>query len=285
MTDSVPAVAPYRLMGIINVTPDSFSDGGRFLAPAAALEQGRVLAAQGAEILDVGGESTRPGAEPVAATEELRRTVPVLEALAGADLGVRLSIDTTKAEVAAAAIAAGATIVNDVSALRADPEMAGLVAASGVECCLMHMLGEPRTMQQEPRYGGDVVDEVKAFLQERLAFAVAAGIPEQRIVLDPGIGFGKTLAHNLALLGRLHELLALGRPILIGTSRKSFLGLLGARAHGLTEPLAADRRLPGTLATCVLALERGASIFRVHEVAEVAEALAVAAATLGGDGR
>ncbi len=281
----MPAVAPYRLMGIINVTPDSFSDGGRFLAPAAALDQGRVLAAQGAEILDVGGESTRPGAEPVAATEELRRTVPVLQALAGADLGVRLSIDTTKAEVAAAAIAAGATIVNDVSALRADPEMAGLVAASGVECCLMHMLGGPRTMQKEPRYGGDVVDEVKAFLQERLAFAVAAGIPEQRIVLDPGIGFGKTLAHNLALLGRLHELLALGRPILIGTSRKSFLGLLGARAHGLTEPLAADRRLPGTLATCVLALERGASIFRVHEVAEVAEALAVAAATLGGDGR
>ncbi len=278
-------MAPYRLMGIINVTPDSFSDGGRFLAPAAALEQGRVLAAEGAEILDVGGESTRPGAEPVAATEELRRTVPVLQALAGADLGVRLSIDTTKAQVAAAAIAAGATIVNDVSALRADPEMAGLVAARGVECCLMHMLGEPRTMQKEPRYGGDVVDEVKAFLHERLAFAVAAGIPEQRIVLDPGIGFGKTLAHNLALLGRLHELLALGRPILIGTSRKSFLGLLGARAHGLTEPLAADRRLPGTLATCVLALERGASIFRVHEVAEVAEALAVAAATLGGDGR
>ncbi len=278
-------MAPYRLMGIINVTPDSFSDGGRFLAPAAALEQGRVLAAEGARILDVGGESTRPGAEPVAAAEELRRTVPVLEALAAADLGVRLSIDTTKAEVAAAAIAAGATIVNDVSALRADPEMAGLVAASGVECCLMHMLGEPRTMQREPRYAGDVVDEVKAFLAERLAFAVAAGISEERIVLDPGIGFGKTLAHNLALLGRLHELLALGRPILVGTSRKSFLGLLGARAHGLTEPLAADRRLPGTLATCVLALERGASIFRVHEVAEVAEALAVAAATLGGDGR
>jgi dihydropteroate synthase len=278
-------VAPYRLMGIINVTPDSFSDGGRFLAPAAALEQGRVLAAEGAEILDVGGESTRPGAEPVAAAEELCRTVPVLEALAAADLGVRLSIDTNKAEVAAAGIAAGATIVNDVSALRADPEMAGLVAASGVECCLMHMLGEPLTMQKEPRYDGDVVDEVKAFLAQRLAFAVAAGISEERIVLDPGIGFGKTLAHNLALLGRLDELLALGRPILIGTSRKSFLGLLGARAHGLAEPLGPDRRLPGTLATCVLALERGATIFRVHEVAEVAEALAVAAATLGGDGR
>jgi dihydropteroate synthase len=278
-------VAPYRLMGIINVTPDSFSDGGRFLAVEAALEHGRLLAAQGAEILDVGGESTRPGAEPVAAAEELRRTVPVLEALAAADLGVRLSIDTAKAQVAAAAIEAGATIVNDVSALRGDPEMAGVVAAGGVECCLMHMLGEPRTMQREPRYEGDVVDEVKAFLAERMAFAVAAGISEQRILLDPGIGFGKTLEHNLALLGRLEELLALGRPILIGTSRKSFLGLLGARAHGLAEPLAADRRLPGTLATCVLAFERGASIFRVHEVAEVAEALAVAAATLGGDGR
>ena len=198
---------------------------------------------------------------------------------------MRLSIDTAKAAVAAAAIEAGASIVNDVSALRADPAMAGVVATSGVECCLMHMLGEPRTMQREPRYGGDVVDEVKAFLQERLAFAVAAGIAEERIILDPGIGFGKTLEHNLALLGRLHELCALGRPILIGTSRKSFLGVLGARAHGLAEPLAADRRLPGTLATCVLALERGASIFRVHEVAAVAEALAVAAATLGGDGR
>ncbi len=277
-------MAPYRLMGIINVTPDSFSDGGRFLTPAAALEHARVLAGEGAEILDVGGESTRPGAEPVAVAEELRRTVPVLQELAGSGLGVRLSIDTTKAAVAAAAIEAGASIVNDVSALRADPEMAGVVAAAGVECCLMHMLGEPRTMQREPRYRGDVVDEVKAFLQERLEFAVTAGIAEERILLDPGIGFGKTIEHNLALLGRLEELLALGRPIVIGTSRKSFLGVLGARAHGLAEPLPADRRLPGTLATCVLALERGASIFRVHEVAEVAEALAVAAATFGGDG-
>ena len=200
-------MASFRLMGIINVTPDSFSDGGRFLAPAAALEHGRALAGEGAEILDVGGESTRPGAEPVSTAEELRRTVPVLEELAAAGLGVRLSIDTVKAPVAAAAIEAGASIVNDVSALRADPEMAGLVAASGVECCLMHMLGEPRTMQREPRYGGDVVDEVKAFLQERLEFAVAAGIAEERIVLDPGIGFGKTLAHNLALLGRLRRAL------------------------------------------------------------------------------
>jgi len=278
-------VASYRLMGIINVTPDSFSDGGRFLAPAAALEHARALVGEGAEILDVGGESTRPGAEPVEAEEELRRTLPVVEALAGAGLRARLSIDTAKAAVAAAAVEAGAGIVNDVTALRGDPEMAAVVASGGVECCLMHMLGEPRTMQREPRYAGDVVDEVKAFLQERLAFAVAAGIAEERIILDPGIGFGKTLAHNLALLARLDELCALGRPILIGTSRKSFLGVLGARAHGLEEPLGADRRLPGTLATCVLALERGASIFRVHEVAPAAEALTVAAATLGGDGR
>jgi dihydropteroate synthase len=272
-------------MGIVNVTPDSFSDGGRFLEAAAALEHARALAGEGAEILDIGGESTRPGAEPVGAEEELRRTIPVLEALSAEQLGVRLSIDTAKAAVAAAAIEAGAGIVNDVTALRGDPAMAGLVASSGVDCCLMHMLGEPRTMQRRPRYEGDVVDEVKAFLEERLAFAVAAGIAEERIILDPGIGFGKTLEHNLALLGRLDELGSLGRPILIGTSRKSFLGVLGARAHGLQEPLAPERRLPGTLATCVLALERGASIFRVHEVAAVAEALAVAAATLGGDGR
>jgi len=278
-------MAPYRLMGIVNVTPDSFSDGGRFLAPADALEHARALAAEGADMLDIGAESTRPGAEPVAAEEELRRALPVLEALAGAGLGAELSIDTTKAAGAAAAIEAGARVVNDVSALRGDPAMAGVVAASGVRCCLMHMLGEPRTMQLHPRYEGDVVDEVKAFLEERLAFAVAAGIAEERIMLDPGIGFGKTVEHNLALLGRLDELCTLGRPILIGTSRKRFLGVLGARAHGLTEPLPADRRQPGTLATCVLAFERGASIFRVHEVAAAAEALAVAAATLGADGR
>ena len=277
-------MAPYTLMGIVNVTPDSFSDGGRFLEPRDALEHAALLAGEGAGILDVGGESTRPGAEPVGAEEELRRTAPVLEALAQAQLGVRLSIDTTKAAVARAAIEAGAVLVNDVSALRADPEMASVVASGGVDCCLMHMLGEPRTMQREPRYEGDVVDVVKAFLEQRLEFAVAAGIAEERIILDPGIGFGKTLAHNLALLDRLNELCSLGRPIMIGTSRKRFLGVLGARAYGLSEPLEADRRLPGTLATSVLALERGASIFRVHEVAPVAEALAVATATLGGDG-
>ena len=275
---------PYRLMGIVNVTPDSFSDGGRFLAPDAAIAHARELAAEGAEILDVGGESTRPGAEPVSPGEELRRVLPVLEGLAEAAPGAQLSIDTTKAQVARAAIAAGAQLVNDVSALRGDPGMAELIAASGVECCLMHMLGEPRTMQRDPRYE-DVVDEVRAFLEERLEFAVAAWIPEQRIMLDPGIGFGKTLAHNLELLRRLSELAGLGRPLVVGTSRKGFLGVLGARAHGHEQPLEPTRRLPGTIATSVLAFERGASVLRVHDVAPVAEALAVAAATLSGDGR
>jgi dihydropteroate synthase len=271
-------------MGIVNVTPDSFSDGGSFLDPSAALLHAGELAEQGADILDVGGESTRPGAEPVTLAEELRRVLPVLEGLAEAAPGVGVSIDTVKAPVARAAIEAGARLVNDVSALRGDPEMAAVVADSGVECCLMHMLGEPRTMQEDPRYG-DVVDEVKAFLEERLGFAVAAGIEERRILLDPGVGFGKTLAHNLALLARLDELRELGRPLVIGTSRKAFLGALGARAHGREQALAAEQRLPGTIATCVLALERGASVFRVHDVAPVAEALEVAAATLGGDGR
>ena len=275
---------PYRLMGIVNVTPDSFSDGGLFLAPDAAVAHARELAAEGAEILDVGGESTRPGAEPVSPAEELRRVLPVLEGLAEAAPGAQLSIDTTKAQVARAAIAAGAQLVNDVSALRGDPGMAELIADSGVECCLMHMLGEPRTMQRDPRYE-DVVDEVRAFLEERLEFAVAAGIPEQRIMLDPGIGFGKTLAHNLELLRRLSELAGLGRPLVVGTSRKGFLGVLGARAHGHEQPLEPTRRLPGTIATSVLAFERGASVLRVHDVAPVAEALAVAAATLSGDGR
>jgi dihydropteroate synthase len=266
-------------MGIVNVTPDSFSDGGEFLDPDAALAHCRELAQEGAEILDVGGESTRPGAAPVSAEEELRRVLPLLEALAHADIGVRVSIDTSKAPVARAAIAAGAHIVNDVTALRGDPEMAGVIADSGVECCLMHMLGEPRTMQSEARYE-DVVAEVKAFLEERLRCAVGAGIAEERIMLDPGIGFGKTVAHNLELLARLDELLELGRPLLVGTSRKTFLGVLAARARGLEEPLEPERRLPGTIASCVLAFERGARVFRVHDVGAVGDALAVAAATL-----
>jgi dihydropteroate synthase len=271
----------YRLMGIVNVTPDSFSDGGEFLDADAAIAHARRLVEEGAEILDVGGESTRPGAEPVPPQEELRRVLPVLEGIAAADLGAQVSIDTSKAAVARAAIDAGATIVNDVTALRGDRAMVEVIAESGVECCLMHMLGEPRTMQRDPRYG-DVVDEVKVFLEERLGFAVGAGVREERIMLDPGIGFGKTVAHNLGLLDRLHELTALGRPLVVGTSRKGFLGRIQAGAAGAAEPVESAGRLPGTIATNVLAFERGASVFRVHDVAPVRDALAVTAATLGG---
>ncbi len=273
-------------MGVLNVTPDSFSDGGAFVGPDAAIAHALELVAEGADILDVGGESTRPGAEPVPAEEELRRVLPVLEGLA-ADGGplsrVQVSIDTSKAPVARAAIAAGASIVNDVTALRGDPDMVELVADSGVQCCLMHMLGEPRTMQRGlggPQYK-DVVDEVKAFLEQRLSYAVGAGVREEQILLDPGIGFGKTVAHNLELLERLGELGALGRPLVIGTSRKGFIGRILADAAGEAEPVDVARRLAGTIATNVLALERGASVFRVHDVAPVGNALAVAAATLG----
>jgi dihydropteroate synthase len=262
----------FRIMGVVNVTPDSFSDGGLFLDTDDAVRHSLELVAEGADILDVGGESTRPGAEPVTKDEERRRVIPVLERVADAQPRVQLSIDTSKPEVARAALDAGATCVNDVTAFRAAPAMAGLVAERGVECCLMHMLGEPRTMQDDPRYD-DVVSEVKAFLEERLAFAVAEGVPEERVMLDPGIGFGKTLEHNLELLRRLDEIVAVGRPVVVGTSRKSFLGRITGREVG--------ERLPGTIATNVLALERGASVFRVHEVAPVRDALAVAAATVG----
>jgi dihydropteroate synthase len=259
-------------MGVVNVTPDSFSDGGEFLDPDAAVAHGLQLAAEGAAILDIGGESTRPGAEPVSEEEELRRTIPVVEGLAAENTGWDISIDTTKVAVADAALEGGASIVNDVSALRLDPAMAGLVAGRRATCCLMHMLGEPRTMQSDPRYG-DVVSDAKAFLEDRLAFAVSEGVNEERVWLDPGIGFGKTVDHNLELLRRLGEIVAIGRPVVIGTSRKSFLGkLTGGRGE-------ADR-LPGTIATNVMALERGARVFRVHDVAEVADALAVAAATV-----
>jgi dihydropteroate synthase len=259
-------------MGIVNVTPDSFSDGGLFLDADAAVEHGRRLAEEGADILDVGGESTRPGAEPVPPHEELERVVPVVSGLAGQ---ASVSIDTSKAVVAREALNAGASIVNDVSAFRFDSEMAGVVADAGVDCCLMHMLGEPRTMQRDPRYG-DVVGEVRSFLEERLAFAVAEGVREERVWLDPGIGFGKTVEHNLELLRRLDEIVAIGRPVVIGTSRKSFLGKLavgGVRSD----------RLAGTIATNVLALERGASVFRVHDVAQNRDALHVAAATFSLD--
>jgi len=269
----VPPGPPFRIMGVLNVTPDSFSDGGRWLAPDAAVAHARQLVGEGAELVDVGGESTRPGADPVAEAEELRRVVPVLERLADAGLGPRISIDTTKPAVAAAAADAGATLVNDVTALRADPALAGLVVERGLSVCLMHMRGDPRTMQDDPRYD-DVVSEVKGFLAERLAFAVAQGIPEEHVLLDPGIGFGKRDEHNLELLRRLHELSELGRPVVVGASRKAFLGrLAGGRGP--------EERLPGTIATCALALERGASVFRVHDVGPVRDALAVAAATVG----
>jgi len=264
------------IMGIVNVTPDSFSDGGLFLDADAAVEQGQRLAAEGAAILDVGGESTRPGADPVSEEEELRRVLPVVERLAaGGDGELSVSIDTTKAAVARAALEAGASIVNDVSAFRFDPALAAVVAEAGAACCLMHMLGEPRTMQDDPRYD-DVVSDVKAFLEERLAFAVTQGVGEERVWLDPGIGFGKTVRHNLELLRRLDEIVAIGRPVVVGASRKSFLGRL---AGGRDE----RERLPGTIAANVLALERGATVFRVHDVAQNADALAVAAATFSLD--
>jgi len=230
---------------------------------------GERLAAEGAAILDVGGESTRPGADPVPADEELRRVHPVVERLSAG--GHTVSIDTTKLAVARAALGAGAEVVNDVSAFRFEPALAELVAERQAHCCLMHMLGEPRTMQRDPHYD-DVVADVKAFLEERLEFATGRGVAEERIWLDPGIGFGKTLDHNLELLRRLDEIVAIGRPVVIGTSRKSFLGKLTGKQE--------SERIPGTIATSVLALERGATVFRVHDVSEVADALAVAAATV-----
>ena len=257
-------------MGILNVTPDSFSDGGHYLDAAAAIEHGLAMAADGAAIVDVGGESTRPGSEPVAAAEELARVVPVIEGLVRAGSSAAISIDTSKLEVAQAALAAGASFVNDVTALR-EPGMAELVARSGAECCLVHMRGDPLTMQDDPRYG-DVVEEVGAFLRERAAAALAAGVASERILVDPGIGFGKTVEHNLELLDRLGELRGIGQGVLIGTSRKSFLGALaGGRKRD---------RLAGTIATNVIALLRGASVFRVHDVAAVRDALEVAAATV-----
>jgi dihydropteroate synthase len=261
---------PYTIMGVVNVTPDSFSDGGAFDDELSAIAHARRLVSEGASIVDVGGESTRPGAGPVSADEELERVLGVVEGVAALNLPAQISIDTMKVAVATAALDAGASYVNDVSAFRHEPELAALVADRGVDCCLMHMLGEPRTMQDDPRYD-DVVDDVKAFLEERMRVATSAGIREERIQLDPGVGFGKTLEHNLELLRRLDELTTLGRPIVIGTSRKSFLGRLTGR--DVTE------RVHATVATSVIAFERGARVFRVHDVAATADALAVAAAT------
>jgi dihydropteroate synthase len=258
------------VMGIVNVTPDSFSDGGENLSPEAAMAAAYGMLDDGAAIVDIGGESTRPGSDGVSLDEELRRVVPVLEGLAGAPV----SIDTSKAEVARRALELGAELVNDVTALRGDPELAGVVADSDAQLCLMHMLGEPRTMQEDPRYD-DVAAEVTAFLEERLSFAVAAGIPEERICLDPGIGFGKTVAQNFELVRRLDVLLSLGRPVLIGFSRKRSLGVLLGDPYATAGPLAAS------LAIAVAAYERGATILRVHDVREHVEALTVAQAVAG----
>ncbi len=252
------------VMGVVNVTPDSFSDGGVHLDPDVAAAAARRMAGEGAAIVDIGGESTRPGSAGVSAEEELRRVLPVLERLGGE---VPLSIDTSKAAVAQAALERGAIFVNDVTALQGDPELAGVVADSGAYLCLMHMQGRPRTMQEEPRYE-NVAAEVASFLEERLAFAVSHGIPEGRICLDPGIGFGKTVADNLELVRRLDVLLALGRPVLVGFSRKSTLRRLTG----------ADDLLGASLAAAVSAFERGATILRVHDVKPHVDALTVAAA-------
>jgi dihydropteroate synthase len=256
------------VMGIVNATPDSFSDGGANLDPDDAAATARRMVAEGAAVVDVGGESTRPGAAGVTLDEELNRVLPVLERLAGE---VPLSIDTAKAEVARQALALGAELVNDVTALRGDPELAGVVAEAGCYLCLMHMQGEPRSMQVSPVYA-DVASEVAAFLEERLGFAVAAGIDERRICLDPGIGFGKTVEQNFELVARLDVLLRLGRPVLVGFSRKSSLGRLLGDPHARTGSLSAS------IAAAVAAYEHGATILRVHDVKEHVEALAVAEA-------
>ncbi len=256
------------VMGVVNVTPDSFSDGGVHLDPAVAAAAARRMIDEGAAIVDVGGESTRPGSAGVSLDEELRRVVPVLELLAGE---VPVSIDTAKAEVARRALELGAVMVNDVTALRGDPAIAEVVAECGAYVCLMHMQGEPRTMQVAPRYD-DVAAEVAAFLEERMRLAASRGVPEDRICLDPGIGFGKTVEHNIELVRRLDVLLALGRPVLVGFSRKSSLGKLVGDPEATTGPL------PASIAAAVAAYERGATILRVHDVREHVEALAVARA-------
>ena len=258
------------LFGILNVTPDSFSDGGDFLDPEAAARHAELLLDEGADVIDVGGESTRPGSDPVSEEEELRRVVPVIRKLLEARPGAVVSVDTYRATTAEAALDAGARVVNDVTALRGDPRMARLVADAGCPVVLMHMLGEPKTMQREPRYG-DVVGEVRHFLEERAGHANAAGVAAENVILDPGIGFGKTPDHNLSLLRRLDAIVNLGFPVLLGASRKRFLGTV----TGAEE---AKERVFGTVATTVLGYERGATLFRVHDVRANREALAVAEA-------
>ena len=262
------------LMGIVNVTPDSFSDGGRFLDAGAAMAHAAQLIAEGADILDIGGESTRPGAEPAEEAEEIARVAPVMEAIRR-ESDVRISIDTMKPAVARAAVAAGATMWNDVSALGWSPE--SLATAAELECdvVLMHMQGEPRTMQQRPRYG-DVVAEVAAFLKGRAEAAIAAGVARERIWIDPGFGFGKTPGHNLALIRGLPQFAALGFPVVVGASRKSSISKIAGDASN------ADQRLGGSIALALAAATAGAAMLRVHDVAETKQALAVAAAI--GDG-
>ncbi|HDM08739.1 MAG TPA: dihydropteroate synthase [Candidatus Omnitrophica bacterium] len=249
------------IMGILNITPDSFSDGGKYLDISKAVDRAMEMVDQGVDIIDIGGESTRPGAKSVSVDEELQRVIPVITAIRK-KINIPLSIDTQKAEVAKQAIKAGADIINDVSALRFDPMMAEVVRKFNVPVILMHMKGRPRTMQRAPKYG-DVVSEIYNFLANRIEWAKQRGIDEDKIIIDPGIGFGKTLEHNLEILRRLREFRSLGRPILIGTSRKSFIGMI------LNLP--PQERLNGTLASCALAIANGADILRVHDVKEVKE--------------
>ncbi len=262
-----------RIMGILNITPDSFSDGGLFLAPGAAQAQGRRMAAEGADLIDIGGESTRPGATEVPEAKEQARTAPVIGALRG--LGVPLSIDTRKAGVARAALEAGAAIVNDVAALGHDPALAGVVARAGVPVILMHAQGTPATMQDDPRYD-DVLLDVFEFLAARVAAAEAAGIPRDRIVVDPGIGFGKTVAHNLTLLRGLSAFHDLGCAVLLGASRKGFIGKVGGAAR-------AEDRLAGSIAVALAAAAQGVQMLRVHDVAQTRQALALWRAVVWGD--
>lgn len=262
-----------RIMGILNLTPDSFSDGGRFLDPSAAVSRGRALVAEGADILDLGGESTRPGARFVSAEAEIARTIPVIRALRAEGVTAPISIDTRKAAVARAALAAGANMVNDVSAFDFDPDMADVVAGAGVPVCLMHAQGAPETMQDDPRYE-DVVADVYDALASRLDRAVAAGIAPGRIVLDPGIGFGKTVAHNLALIRALSVFHGLGCALLLGASRKRFIGTIGGADQ-------ADARAPGSIAVALAGVAQGVQIVRVHDVAETRQALRLWEAVAG----
>ena len=258
------------LVGILNVTPDSFSDGGEFFGVETAVAQAEKMLDEGAHMIDVGGESTRPGSDPVSPEEELRRVIPVVRGIFVARPEAIISIDTYRASTAEAALDAGARVINDVTALRGDPKMAGLVAERGCPVVLMHMLGEPKSMQRDPRYE-NVVREVRDFLAGRVDHAVSAGVREENVILDPGIGFGKTLRHNLELLNGLNVFIELGFPVLVGASRKCFLGkILGSDDAG--------DRLFGTVATSVIAYERGATLFRVHDVRANKEALEVAAA-------